>query len=293
MNNMVATEFIPEVVEELLDMEENEMLLCCIDDGEQMPSGKIISEIIEIVRAVIFPGYYGEPTRNDSTLSYRLGVNVEKLYRLLSGQIYAALCFCHDQHPVEEKIKIANDCATSFVTFLPELRRKMALDVIAAFNGDPAATCCAEVISCYPTVKAVVNYRMAHKLYELSVPVLPRIITESAHSETGIDIHPGAEIGDNFSIDHGTGVVIGETCVIGNNVKLYQGVTLGAKSFPLDEQGHPIKGIPRHPIIGNNVIVYSNATVLGRVTVGDNAVIGGNVWVTEDIPAGTQVVQKK
>jgi len=293
MKNSGVTEFIPRVVDDLLNMGKNEKLLYCTADGQQMPSGKIVSEIIELVRTIIFPGYYGEPTRNDTTLSYRLGVNIEKLYIKLSSQIYAAYCFCHDQHSSDERMKIAYDSATAFVEYLPELRRKMAMDVIATYNGDPAATCCGEVISCYPTVKAVVNYRMAHKLYELSVPLLPRMITEQAHSETGIDIHPGACIGDYFSIDHGTGVVIGETCVIGNNVKLYQGVTLGAKSFPLDENGHPIKGIPRHPIIGNNVIVYSNATVLGRVTVGDGAVIGGNVWVTEDVPCGVQVVQKK
>jgi len=139
----------------------------------------------------------------------------------------------------------------------------------------------------------VSNYRMAHRLLELGVPLIPRIISEIAHSETGIDIHPGALIGNYFTIDHGTGIVIGETCIIGDNVKLYQGVTLGAKSFPLDENGNPIKGIPRHPILEDNVIVYSNATILGRVTVGQGAVIGGNIWVTENVPAGAHIVQRK
>jgi serine O-acetyltransferase len=167
------------------------------------------------------------------------------------------------------------------------------MDVEAAYNGDPAAKSYGEIISCYPVIKALINYRIAHELHKLGVPLIPRILTERAHSETGIDIHPGAQIGTHFTIDHGTGVVIGETCIIGNNVKLYQGVTLGAKSFPLDADGNPIKGIARHPILEDNVIVYSNATILGRITIGQDAVIGGNIWVTEDVPAGSRIVQKK
>ena len=163
----------------------------------------------------------------------------------------------------------------------------------AAYNGDPAAESYGEIISCYPIIKALSNYRIAHELLVLGVPLIPRIITEMAHSETGIDIHPAARIGHHFTIDHGTGVVIGATCIIGNYVKLYQGVTLGAKSFPLDENGHPIKGIPRHPILEDHVIVYSNATILGRITVGEGATVGGNIWVTEDVPAGARLVQKK
>ena len=174
---------------------------------------------------------------------------------------------------------------------MPEIRSQLETDVIAAYDGDPAAVSLGEVISCYPTIKALTNYRVAHELYRMNVPLIPRIITEMAHSETGIDIHPGAQIGRYFTIDHGTGVVIGATCIIGEHVKLYQGVTLGAKSFPLDEEGNPIKGIPRHPIIEDNVIVYSNATILGRITIGKGATIGGNVWVTEDVPAGSRIIQ--
>lgn len=293
MRNENIADIIPQIVNELTMSAVDEKLRNCSDGGESMPSGRILADIVELVRAIVFPGYYGEPTCNDATLVYRVGVNIEKLYSKLYSQIYAVLCFCHDAHSCVERERIAGESATAFVAFLPELRRKMALDVEATFNGDPAATGYGEVISCYPTIKAVVNYRMAHMLHEMNIPLLPRMITEMAHSETGIDIHPGAVIGDYFSIDHGTGVVIGETCIIGNNVKLYQGVTLGAKSFPLDEQGNPIKGIPRHPIIGDNVIVYSNSTVLGRITVGKNAVIGGNVWVTEDVPDNERVIQKR
>ena len=183
--------------------------------------------------------------------------------------------------------------AAKFISKLPAMRRILATDVEAAYNGDPAAESYGEVIFCYPAIKAISNYRIAHELLELGVPLIPRIITEMAHSETGIDIHPAAKIGTHFTIDHGTGVVIGATSIIGNNVKLYQGVTLGAKSFPLDADGKPIKGIPRHPILEDNVIVYSNATILGRITIGRDATVGGNIWVTENVPAGARIVQTK
>ena len=189
--------------------------------------------------------------------------------------------------------KQAAEKAIAFISQLPEIREKLHTDVIAAYNGDPAAKSFGEVIFCYPSIRAISNYRIAHALLLLEVPLIPRIITEMAHSETGIDIHPGATIGDYFTIDHGTGVVIGETATIGTNVKMYQGVTLGAKSFPLDEDGNPIKGIPRHPHIGNNVIIYSNSTILGTISVGDGAVIGGNLWVDKDVPAGAKMAQKK
>ncbi|MGX8696068.1 MAG: serine O-acetyltransferase, partial [Prevotella sp.] len=190
-------------------------------------------------------------------------------------------------------IESAQAIVAKFITRLPELRRILATDVEAAYNGDPAAESYGEIISCYPVIKAVTNYRIAHEMLLLGVPLIPRIITEMAHSETGIDIHPGAQIGHHFTIDHGTGVVIGATCIIGNYVKLYQGVTLGAKSFPLDENGNPIKGIARHPILEDNVIVYSNATVLGRITLAQGTVIGGNVWVTESTEPGEQLLQAK
>lgn len=189
--------------------------------------------------------------------------------------------------------KKSGEIAAEFIQKLPELRQILATDVIATYNGDPAATNYGEIIICYPDIRAISNHRIAHQLLKLGVPLIPRIIAELAHSETGIDIHPGAKIGHHFTIDHGTGVVIGATSVIGNNVKLYQGVTLGAKSFPLDKNGNPIKGIPRHPILEDDVIVYSNSSILGRVTIGKGAVIGGNIWITEDVPAGAKILQKK
>lgn len=265
-------------------------------DGDPLPSGKVLHEIIELCRAILFPGFYGKSTVNHHTITYHIGVNIERLYNLLTEQIHAGLCFDAKETgdcACDTKREKAIDLAGQFISRLPALREVLATDVEAAYNGDQAAESYGEIISCYPIIKALSNYRIAHELLLLGVPLIPRIITEMAHSETGIDIHPAARIGHHFTIDHGTGVVIGATCIIGNHVKLYQGVTLGAKSFPLDDDGHPIKGIPRHPILEDDVIVYSNATILGRITVGRGATVGGNIWVTEDVPAGARLVQKK
>ena len=265
-------------------------------DGDPLPSGKVLHEIIELCRAILFPGFYGKSTVNHHTITYHIGVNIERLYNLLTEQIHAGLCFDAKETgdcACDTKREKAIDLAGQFISRLPDLREVLDTDVEAAYNGDPAAESYGEIISCYPIIKALSNYRIAHELLLLGLPLIPRIITEMAHSETGIDIHPAARIGHHFTIDHGTGVVIGATCIIGNHVKLYQGVTLGAKSFPLDDDGHPIKGIPRHPILEDDVIVYSNATILGRITVGRGATVGGNIWVTEDVPAGARLVQKK
>mgnify|MGYP000535610031 FL=1 len=268
-------------------------------DGDPLPSGKSLRRIVELSREILFPGYFGNSTVHRRTINYHIGVNVEELFGLLTEQIQAGLCFGLENTPSDNVIKkipdrdTAASIAARFISKLPEIRRILATDVEAAYYGDPAATCFGEIICCYPIIRAITNYRIAHELYMLNVPLIPRIITEMAHSETGIDIHPGAQIGHHFTIDHGTGVVIGATCIIGNNVKLYQGVTLGAKSFPLDENGNPIKGIARHPILEDDVIVYSNATILGRITIGKGATIGGNIWVTDSVPAGSRIVQRR
>ena len=259
-------------------------------DGNPLPSGKILEEIVMLLRAILFPGYYGNSSVNTHTLHYHIGVDVERLYHLLSQQIQAGLCFM--EYSADDKCncnikQVVQKLSSQLIERLPAIREVLSTDVIAAYNGDPAAESTSEVISCYPIIKTLTNYRVAHELALLGVPLIPRMLTELAHSETGIDIHPNARIGKYFTIDHGTGVVIGATCVIGDNVKIYQGVTLGAKSFPLDAEGNPIKGIPRHPIIGNNVIIYANATVLGRITIGNGCVIGANMWVTEDMQADT------
>ncbi|MBQ1973403.1 MAG: serine acetyltransferase [Paraprevotella sp.] len=296
---MSPSKFSPllaQTVDELSDSSSLKGLFHEHRDGDPLPSGKILNEIIELSRAILFPGFYGKSTVNNYSLKYHIGVNVERLYGLLSDQILAALCFSaatEERCPCEGHKEKSSELATQFISRLPELRSILATDVEAAYNGDPAAETYGEIISCYPIIKAITNYRIAHELLVLGIPLLPRIISEMAHSETGIDIHPGAKIGHHFTIDHGTGVVIGATSIIGNNVKLYQGVTLGAKSFPLDENGNPIKGIPRHPIIEDDVIIYANATILGRITVGRGATIGGNIWVTEDVTPGARLVQKR
>lgn len=293
------THTLTQAVSELSDNRSYEGLFHQYKDGDPLPSGKSLRRIVELAREILFPGYFGNSTVHRRTINYHIGVNVEELFGLLTEQIQAGLCFGLENNPSENTIKkipdrdTAASIAARFISKLPEIRRILATDVEAAYYGDPAATCFGEIICCYPIIRAITNYRIAHELYILNVPLIPRIITEIAHSETGIDIHPGAQIGHHFTIDHGTGVVIGATCIIGNNVKLYQGVTLGAKSFPLDENGNPIKGIARHPILEDDVIVYSNATILGRITIGKGATIGGNIWVTESVPAGARIVQRR
>lgn len=264
--------------------------------GEPLPSIIKLQKVIDMVREILFPGYFGNTSLRPQTTRHYMGVYVDELYELLSQEILAGMCFeCQDENAnkIEKHTKRAEEIAVNFIEYLPEIRRKLVADVNATFLNDPAARNLGEVIFCYPAIRAITNYRMAHKLLELEVPLIPRFISEVAHSETGIDIHPRAKIGENFTIDHGTGVVIGSTSIIGNNVKIYQGVTLGAKSFPLDEDGNPIKGIPRHPIVEDDVVIYSGATILGRITIGKGSVIGGNVWVTRNIPPHSKIVQSR
>jgi serine O-acetyltransferase len=259
--------------------------------GGPLPSIESLRKMVELVKSIVFPGFFDKRQVDAQIRSYYIGVNVEMLYSLLVGQIGRGLLF--DEERDEEEVKAeAERLALRFIDRLPEIKRLLFTDVEAIFNNDPAVRNYGEVIFCYPVVQAMVHYRMAHELLRMGIPVLPRIITELAHSATGIDIHPGATIGEYFSIDHGTGVVIGETCIIGNHVTLYQGVTLGAKNFSLDSHGHP-RNIPRHPIIEDNVTVYSNSTVLGRITVGHDSIIGGNVWLTHDVAPGSHVLQNR
>jgi serine O-acetyltransferase len=250
-----------------------------------------LKEIVELIRAIIFPGFLGDSITKTQNLEYHIGVNIERLHILLTEQIKSGICFS-DQIKCNDSGTLSSQLALVFIDRIPEIKRLVSTDVKATFDADPAAQNHGEVIFCYPTIKAMLNHRIAHELLKLGVPLLPRIISELAHSETGIDIHPGAQIGEYFSIDHGTGVVIGETTVIGNHVLLYQGVTLGAKKFTYDENGHPLN-IPRHPIIEDNVVIYANANVLGQITIGKGSVIGGNVWITSDVPPNSKIVQQK
>ena len=232
---------------------------------DPLPSPKALEDIIELVKAVIFPRYFGGAAG--------MAKDISNLYGLLLPQTGAAT-------------------AEAFIRKLPEIKRLLLTDVEAVAHNDPAVKSFSEVVFCYPAIQVMVHYRTAHALYELGTPVIPRIISELAHSATGIDIHPAARIGAWFGIDHGTGIVIGETAVIGDHVMLYQGVTLGAKNFKYDAEGKPLQS-PRHPIIENNVTVYSNTSILGRVTIGHDSVIGGNIWLTHDVPPYTRLLQSK
>jgi len=259
-----------------------------------LPSRDAIAHLIEELRAVLFPGYFGVSDLTPETVRFHMGAVLDSALHRLREQVRRGLWLYHD-HDQEDLTPCdmrADEIVNAFAERLPEVRRLLATDVQAAFEGDPAARSLDEPILSYPGVTAVTYYRLAHELHRLDVPLIPRIITEIAHAVTGIDIHPGATIGERFFIDHGTGVVIGETSVIGARVRIYQGVTLGAKSFPKDQAtGTLIKGIPRHPIVEDDVIIYAGATILGRITVGRGAVIGGNVWVTRDLAPGARVSQ--
>lgn len=258
---------------------------------EPIPSRHDAKRIIKVGMQVLFPGYFAGKKIDPLNLTYRIGQLTTTLFDLLTEQV--VLSFRHDCYRYN---KSCTSCAheghkavLEFFRAIPEIKRMLADDVRATRDGDPAAHSVDEIIFSYPGVYTISVYRMAHKLYELGVPILPRIMTEIAHSATGIDIHPGAQIGKRFAIDHGTGVVIGETTIVGENVRIYQGVTLGALSLP-PGAGEHLKGIKRHPTIEDNAIIYSGATILGgKTTIGKNCTIGGNVWLTESVPPDTKV----
>jgi serine O-acetyltransferase len=256
--------------------------------GHLLPSRDALIGMVEDLRSVLFPGYHGACDYTEETKKYYVGSILHRVSRTLREQVKRGLCVgCAGDVP--DCDARAGEITQRFLAALPEIRRLLILDVQAAYEGDPAAKSYDEPVICYPGLMAVTNQRIGHELYKLDVPLIPRIISEHAHSLTGIDIHPGARIGEKFFIDHGTGVVIGETCVIGNNVRIYQGVTLGAKSFPVDANGNPVKNIPRHPIVEDDVTIYASATILGRITIGKGSVIGGNVWLTQAVPPGSRV----
>jgi serine O-acetyltransferase len=271
-------------VEELAQFPGGRMLL---------PSRGAVIEIVEDLRSVLFPGYFGTNDLNDESLHYFVGATLARAMRQLEEQVRRGIAFGarHDYETCEHCTQTAQQVTKGFLAKVPRIRDLVRSDVEAAYEGDPALKSRDEAIFAYPGIFAVTNQRIAHELHALGVPLIPRIITEHAHALTGVDIHPGAQIGEKLFIDHGTGVVVGETAVIGRNVTLYQGVTLGAKSFPLDAQGNPIKGIPRHPIVEDDVVIYAGATILGRITIGKGSSVGGNVWLTSSVPPGTRVTQ--
>lgn len=261
-----------------------------------LPSEAIVEEILGKLRTILFPGYFGKEYVNPTNVDFYVGELLYEVYELLSGELYKAFrqnCSHGASRNCERCEEDAEEVCLKFMRMIPELRKILATDVEAAMDGDPAATSFDEIIFSYPCVTAITSYRIAHELYRLKVPLIPRIMTEYAHRKTGIDIHPGARIGSQFFIDHGTGVVIGETTDIGENVKIYQGVTLGALSFPKDGSGNLVRGKKRHPTIEDNVVIYAGATILGGNTViGRDSVIGGNVWIVSSVPPGSKVMME-
>ena len=265
-------------------------------DREYLPSREVMVEICDLLLELTYPGYIGRRGLTRHNISYHVGELVPRLWELLAAEI--SQCLCQEQEDAGGDAgdgtatcrERAAELAARFVQKIPEVRAALADDVQAAYDGDPAASGTAEVILAYPAIVAITIFRYAHELYGMDVPLMPRIMTEHAHYLTGIDIHPGARIGRSFFIDHGTGVVIGETTDIGDHVKLYQGVTLGALSFPKDERGRLIRGHKRHPTVGNQVTIYANAIVLGGETrLGDGSIIGGSVFLTRSVEPGHQV----
>jgi serine O-acetyltransferase len=284
-------ESLPDLVDAVVESCRTQTLITHVDSA-LIPQKGEVNQLIDLMLDLVFPGYFGHQEVDWASLPYHVGEEITELFDRLSLQISRSI-----RHECRRTESLCSHCldtgqrdAVAFIRRLPGVRELVAGDVVAAYRGDPAAKSHDEVVFCYPGLYAVTVYRLAHALHELGVPVLPRMMTERAHSLTGIDIHPGAAIGREFFIDHGTGVVIGETCIIGDRVTVYQGVTLGALSFPRDESGDLVRGTKRHPTIEEDVVIYSGATILGgRTVIGKGSVVGGNVWITASVPPGTKV----
>ncbi|RYY91341.1 MAG: serine acetyltransferase [Comamonadaceae bacterium] len=259
----------------------------------ELPSRDVVAAVVDSLTGALFPMRLGPTDLRQESEDFYVAHTLDTALHQLHAQ--ATLELRHERRrTAAELAELSADAqqrVRSFAEALPAIRQLLDTDVLAAFHGDPAARSVDEVLLCYPGVLAMIHHRMAHQLYKLGLTLLARIVAERAHAQTGIDIHPGAQIGAGFFIDHGTGVVIGETAVIGQRVRLYQAVTLGAKRFPTDSDGHLRKGLPRHPVLEDEVVIYAGATILGRVTIGRGATIGGNVWVTQDVPPGCSVTQ--
>jgi serine O-acetyltransferase len=272
--------------------------LCNISAAHRLPGREAVAQLVDRLLSILFPGVFGEQAVHEDELGSFLKDSLASAQAALASHIARALDYRSSMtgapaSPAEAE-RQAREITDRLLAALPSIRRVLGEDLQAAYDGDPAAGSVAEVLVSYPFVQSISTHRLAHELYKEGVPLLPRMMSEVAHSRTGSDIHPGAVIGPGFFIDHGTGVVIGETAVIGRGVKLYQGVTLGALSFPKDKDGNPIKGIKRHPNIEDGVTIYAGATVLGgQTTIGRNSVIGGNCWITSSVPPDTVVMSER
>lgn len=258
----------------------------------KLPSRRALINVAECLTAVFFPSHFGPTDLEEDHTDYFVGHTLGRALRALEEQVGRELHFAGGESRAAQA-KRAATLTQAFAERLPAVYQLLDTDVHAAYEGDPAARSIDEALFCYPGIQAILHHRVAHELYNLGLPLIARIISEVAHGNTGIDIHPGASIGGRFFIDHGTGVVIGETAVVGNNVRIYQGVSLGAKTFPLDDDGKMRKGIDRHPIVEDDVVIYAGATILGRIRIGQGSTIGGNVWLTRSVPPGSRVTQAR
>ncbi|MFT3688309.1 serine O-acetyltransferase EpsC [Paenirhodobacter sp.] len=262
--------------------------------ARELPAPERVGQIVEALRGALFPMRLGPADLRQENENRYIALTLDSALSELVSQVRLELAWAVRHAPADAPPPaMAEDLVAQFAAGLPEIRRLLDTDVTAAFRADPAARSVDEVLLCYPGIHALINHRIAHRLHRLGLPLIARLVSEHAHGTTGIDIHPGATIGEEFFIDHGTGVVIGATAIIGDRVQLFQAVTLGAKSFPVDQEGQALKGLPRHPIIEDDVVIYSGATVLGRVTIGRGSVLGGSVWVTEDVPPHSLVSQAR
>jgi serine O-acetyltransferase len=261
--------------------------------ARELPSRDVLRHVVQQLCGALFPMRLGPADLRQDAEDYFVGHTLDAALHALHAQVRLELRLAsrHEKRSADDVDGQASAIVRDFAAVLPQVRRLIDSDVLAAFQGDPAARSVDEVVLCYPGITAIIHHRLAHQLYRLGVPLLARVVAEIAHGDTGIDIHPGAQIGAGFFIDHGTGVVIGETAILGERVRLYQAVTLGAKSFPTADDGTLRKGLPRHPVVEDDVVIYAGATILGRITIGHGSVIGGNVWLTHSVPPGSQVSQ--
>lgn len=286
---------LPDIVSKLRNSREVEHKVRYLGRIRELPSREMLRTILDGLAVALFPTHYGRCVLNDESIDFFVGNTLNTTLNQLWEQIRRALYFSLPPaaHHDADIRHLATEMGRRFASQLPDIRALLVSDLNAAYQGDPAATSLSEILLSYPGFQAIMHHRFAHALHQLGAPFLARLIAEIAHSDTGIDIHPGATIAGSFFIDHGTGVVIGETCIIGERVRIYQTVTLGAKSFPADEHGNLTKGIPRHPIVEDDVVIYAGATVLGRITIGKGSTVGGNVWLTQSVAPNSYISQAR
>ncbi len=285
---------IKNIAQQFLQLQQRDRSIIHPCHGCKMLSYQAVKEMVNTARELLFPGYFGSSLQSAGSLEEYNQTKLTQLQQMLATLIELAFCFeCNEtRERCSDCSKPSERIALEFLETMPQIAERLILDVQAMYKNDPAAKSLSEIIFAYPGIRAIISHRIAHELHLRKVPILPRMISEMAHAKTGIDIHPGATIGTHFAIDHGTGVVIGETSIIGNNVTIYQGITLGAVKFEVADDGSLVKDLPRHPIIEDDVTIYSGAKILGRITVGKGSVIGANVWLTKSVAPNSRITRE-